>query len=129
MRVVVLDMNLPYSKNPEPNEDAFSKSTDICQDVGCYPSTQTLTCLLNMSCSVRMRCVHCEARYAAPVSIPNSKMMRLQRAELPTSAEILEVDGDSATSDVVEIAPSKVEGSWESKGEYWLVTPPSRCKH
>lgn len=43
----------------------------------------------------------------------------LDRSEVPASAEILDVDGDGdGNSDVLEIVPNKVTGSWESKGEY-----------
>lgn len=42
----------------------------------------------------------------------------LDRPELPTTAEILDDDGDgSSTSDVVEIVPNRAEGAWESKGQ------------
>jgi hypothetical protein len=67
--------------------------------------------------------------YFQPSQKPLSAGSWLDRAELPTSAEVLDIDGDSATSDVVEIAPNKVEGAWESKGESSLGIPPSRCKH
>ncbi|GAB7362881.1 hypothetical protein MBLNU230_g3183t1 [Neophaeotheca triangularis] len=40
------------------------------------------------------------------------------RPEVPTSAEVLDTDGDSADSEVVEIVPNKREGAWESKEAY-----------
>jgi len=48
-----------------------------------------------------------------------------QRPELPTSAEILDTDSGSASSEVVEIVPNRPTGAWESKGQsralpsYW----------
>lgn len=47
----------------------------------------------------------------------------LDCTEMPTSAEIMDMDGDSANSDIVEIAPNKIDGPWESKGESLPVTP------
>jgi hypothetical protein len=67
--------------------------------------------------------------YYQPAQKPLSAGPWLDRQELPTSAEVMDIDGDSATSDVVEIAPNKVDGAWESKGESSLGIPPSRCKH
>jgi helicase required for RNAi-mediated heterochromatin assembly 1 len=67
--------------------------------------------------------------YFQPAQKPLSAGPWLHRPELPTSAEVLDIDGDSATSDVVEIAPNEIEGPWESKGESSLGIPPSRYKH
>lgn len=42
----------------------------------------------------------------------------VDRPELPTSAEILDLDGEGSTSsEIVEIVPNKPQGAWESKGE------------
>jgi hypothetical protein len=42
----------------------------------------------------------------------------LSRPEVPSSAEVLDIDVNSSTSsDIVEIVPNKREGAWESKGE------------
>lgn len=48
----------------------------------------------------------------------------IDRPELPTSAEILDHDGEgSSSSEIVEIVPNKPQGAWESKGE-WIVSVP-----
>lgn len=42
----------------------------------------------------------------------------VDRAELPTSEEILDHDGEgSSSSEIVEIVPNKPKGAWESNGE------------
>lgn len=38
------------------------------------------------------------------------------RPEVPTSAEVLDTDGQSEDSEVVEIVPNRRQGAWESKG-------------
>lgn len=67
--------------------------------------------------------------YYHPAQRPLSAGPWLDRPELPTSAEVLDIDGDSESSDAVEIAPNRVEGEWKSKGESSLSIPPSRCKY
>ena len=67
--------------------------------------------------------------YYQPAQKPLSAGPWLDRPELPTSAEVLDIDGDSESSDVVEIAPNKIEGPWKSKGESSLSIPPSRCNY
>lgn len=44
----------------------------------------------------------------------------LERLELPSSAEILDVDGEggSSSSEIVDLVPNKPKGPWESKGTY-----------
>lgn len=54
--------------------------------------------------------------YYQPVQNPLSAGPWLDRPELPTSAEVMDMDGDSEGSDIVEIAPNQIEGPWESKG-------------
>ncbi|KAM0718692.1 hypothetical protein Q7P37_005763 [Cladosporium fusiforme] len=57
--------------------------------------------------------------YYQPTRKPADAGPWLDRPELPTAAEILDVEGDgSSTSDVVEIVPNRVEGAWESKEAY-----------
>ena len=55
--------------------------------------------------------------YYQPAQKPLGAGPYLDRPEIPTSAEVMDMDDDSATSDVVEIAPNNIEGPWESKGE------------
>jgi helicase required for RNAi-mediated heterochromatin assembly 1 len=66
--------------------------------------------------------------YYQPAQKPLGAGPWLDRSELPTSAEVLDIDDESMGSDVVEIAPNKIEGPWGSKGESLLRIPPSRCK-
>lgn len=41
----------------------------------------------------------------------------LRRSEVPSSGEVMDVDGASASSsDIMEIAPNRPQGAWESKG-------------
>ena len=56
-------------------------------------------------------------KYYQPVQKPADAGRWLDRPELPTSIEIMDMDDDSSSSDVVEITPNKIEGPWESKGE------------
>ena len=43
----------------------------------------------------------------------------LNRPEIPTSGEVLDIDVDgSSNSGVVEIVPNRPQGQWESKGEF-----------
>lgn len=55
--------------------------------------------------------------YYYPAQKPLGAGPWLDRPELPTSAEVMDTDDASVSSDVVEIAPNKIEGPWESKGE------------
>jgi helicase required for RNAi-mediated heterochromatin assembly 1 len=65
--------------------------------------------------------------YYHPAQKPLGAGLWLDRPELPTSAEVMDMDDDSATSDVVEIAPNNIEGPWESKGESWPKLPHTCC--
>lgn len=60
--------------------------------------------------------------YYQPTRKPADAGSWLDRPELPTTAEILDDDGDSSSaSDVVEIVPNRAEGAWESKGQFQVI--------
>jgi hypothetical protein len=58
------------------------------------------------------------SKYFEPSKKPSEAGPWLDRHELPTSSEILDIEGDNTSgSDIVEIVPNKETGAWESKGE------------
>jgi len=66
-------------------------------------------------------------KYYQSVQKPADAGRWLDRPELPTSTEIMDMDDDSLSSDVVEITPNQIEGPWESKGISLLRMPQCRC--
>jgi hypothetical protein len=67
-------------------------------------------------------------QYYEPSQKPLGAGQWLDCPEMPTSAEVMDMDGDSLSSDIIEIAPNIVEGPWESKGEF-LPTKPQSFLH
>lgn len=64
--------------------------------------------------------------YYQPTRKPAEAGPWVDRPELPTADEILDVEGNgSSSSDVIEIVPNRVQGAWESKGPSLSST--SRC--
>jgi helicase required for RNAi-mediated heterochromatin assembly 1 len=57
-------------------------------------------------------------QYYEPVEKPLAAGPWLNRPEIPTSAEILDIENvNSSSSDIVEIVPNRTIGGWESKSE------------
>jgi helicase required for RNAi-mediated heterochromatin assembly 1 len=58
------------------------------------------------------------SKYFEPLKKPAEAGPWLDRHELPTSSEILDIEADNtSSSDIVEIVPNKETEGWESKGE------------
>jgi helicase required for RNAi-mediated heterochromatin assembly 1 len=63
-------------------------------------------------------------QYYEPAKKPSEAGPWLNRPEIPTSNEIMDIDDDSSNSEVVEIAPNRETGGWESQGKFsyrWLA--------
>jgi hypothetical protein len=70
------------------------------------------------------------SKYFEPSKNPVDARPWLDRQESPTSAEVLDIEGDnSSNSDIVEIVPNKETGGWESKGEPLHLSNFSNLRH
>lgn len=55
--------------------------------------------------------------YYEPTTRPAGAGPWFDRPELPTPAEVLDLDGDGfSNSNIVELVPNRTEGAWESTG-------------
>jgi helicase required for RNAi-mediated heterochromatin assembly 1 len=57
-------------------------------------------------------------QYYEPSKKPSEAGAWLHRPEMPTSNEIMDIDDDSSNPEIVEIAPNRETGGWESQGEF-----------
>ena len=58
-------------------------------------------------------------QYYEPAKKPSEAGPWLNRPELPTSDEIMDIDTDNPSNpDIVEIVPNRETGGWESQGTY-----------
>lgn len=74
--------------------------------------TQVEVLLLPQKLNNRVR------QYYEPVKNPSQAGPWLNRPELPTSDEIMDIDSDNSSNpDIVEIAPNRETGGWESQGK------------
>jgi helicase required for RNAi-mediated heterochromatin assembly 1 len=62
-------------------------------------------------------------QYYEPAKKPSEAGPWLNRPEIPTSNEIMDIDDDSSNSEVVEIAPNRETGGWESQGKFSHHSP------
>jgi helicase required for RNAi-mediated heterochromatin assembly 1 len=63
-------------------------------------------------------------QYYEPAKKPSDAGPWLNRPEMPTSDEIMDIDtDDSSNPDIVEIVPNRETGGWESQGKLSRHSP------
>ena len=63
-------------------------------------------------------------QYYEPSKKPSEAEPWLNRPEMPTSDEIMDIDSDNSSNpDIVEIVPNRETGGWESQGELSRHSP------
>lgn len=63
-------------------------------------------------------------QYYEPAKKPSDAGPWLDRPEMPTSDEIMDIDSDNSSNpDIVEIVPNRETGGWESQGKFSRHSP------